>query len=184
MNPPKSNEAIERKIDRDREIRSWKKIIPTIAAFMNKKELTIVDIGAAEGHFLLAAADAGILKRGILVDEKWNIHYERFLKAYKYDQNYYLSKKIEILNIDGLSNKVPFDQADLVVKTFCSYSGITLDKILSRTNANWLIACYVEQCNFKKFGLEEIFSFDLYDIPKNLKLTQNSHYLLRRKKIV
>jgi hypothetical protein len=147
-----------------------------------------VDIGAASGSCLLAISNLGCLSQGFLVDPFWTGYYNEYLRYYKMDKSYYQKRSIQIINADGLDEKVrePLLNADLVVKTYC-YPAPDWDVYLPNTKAQWFLS---DDCNkelLEKLGLEVVYSFHLDESDEFLKEYKKFHgdrkpYLLARRK--
>lgn len=150
----------------DSNLEVWKKNFPRILKKIQQDNLVVLDIGGACGEMLFALSSLG-MKQGILVEPNWKKH----IKHLKVNKKDLLSKNnIKVLEISGSSPKVPYDKADLIIKTFCPF--VEWRDIVGKTSAKWFLT---DDSWLKPQDFPEL------EVVSRYTIQCNSYILLKRK---
>lgn len=147
-------------------VSGWLKIVK---ALPNKK-YRVIDVGAGNGASLIAMAQLGLLKEGYLIEPNFK-RWKKPLKKLGYDLDFFKKHNIHILEIDGQDLTIPYNKADLVIKTFNGW--VWWSDFLSKVKKNChLIASIVEDDSLLLFN-------DLISIKTKTVDCNKYHYLVK-----
>ena len=94
-------------------VKDWTKIVKNLP----KKSYRVIDVGAGNGASLIAMAQLGLLKEGYLVEPNFK-RWKKPLKKLGYGSDFFKKHNIHLLENDGRDLNIPYNKADLVIKTF------------------------------------------------------------------